>query len=370
MSTAQLSFEVANNVEMIDANDAIFKYDATEQKELQNGKPWRRDPHFFKKVRISVIALIKMVMHARSGGSIEVMGLMQGKVTKDGEIIVMDSFALPVEGTETRVNASAQAYEYMIQYGESAKKVSRPENAVGWYHSHPGYGCWLSGIDVGTQKENQQYQDPFLAIVIDPNRTISAGAVEIGAFRTYPADYTPPDSDASTHQNIPLAKIEDFGVHAKSYYSLEISHFKSTLDTKLLEALWNKYWASTLSRSPLVTNRAYITERLSDLTQKISKINQNQRRGNPYLGNSRNGATAYTVDASPSRGSGKGNGENTAGSDSVPPNENEMAMVTRDMGQVQSEEQHGLISQILKEKLFNRPLHSENPGNDIQAMIA
>jgi hypothetical protein len=22
---------------------------------------------------------------------------------------------------------------------------------VGWYHSHPGYGCWLSGIDVGTQ---------------------------------------------------------------------------------------------------------------------------------------------------------------------------------------------------------------------------
>ncbi len=29
--------------------------------------------------------------------------------------------------------------------------VNRPENAVGWYHSHPGYGCWLSGIDVSTQ---------------------------------------------------------------------------------------------------------------------------------------------------------------------------------------------------------------------------
>ena len=57
---------------------------------------------------------------------------------------------------------------------------------VGWYHSHPGYGCWLSGIDVGTQMTQQQYQDPFLAIVVDPHRTIAAGKVEIGAFRTYP----------------------------------------------------------------------------------------------------------------------------------------------------------------------------------------
>jgi len=65
-------------------------------------------------------------------------------------------------------------------------QVGRPENIVGWYHSHPGYGCWLSGIDVATQLNNQMYLDPFLAIVIDPNRTISAGKVEIGAFRAYP----------------------------------------------------------------------------------------------------------------------------------------------------------------------------------------
>ena len=62
-------------------------------------------------------------MHARSGGNLEVMGLILGKV--DGNtMIVMDSFALPVEGTETRVNAQAQAYEYMAAYIESAKTVS------------------------------------------------------------------------------------------------------------------------------------------------------------------------------------------------------------------------------------------------------
>lgn len=36
-------------------------------------------------------------MHARSGGKLEVMGLMQGKIQGD-TMIVMDSFALPVEG--------------------------------------------------------------------------------------------------------------------------------------------------------------------------------------------------------------------------------------------------------------------------------
>lgn len=53
---------------------------------------------------------------------LQVMGLMLGKV--DGPtMFVMDSFALPVEGTETRVNAQAQAYEYMTAYVEAAKQV-------------------------------------------------------------------------------------------------------------------------------------------------------------------------------------------------------------------------------------------------------
>lgn len=104
-------------------------------------------------------------MHTRSGGNIEVMGLMQGRVQGD-TFIVMDSFALPVEGTETRVNALAEAYEYMVTYTDLSNKVQRRENVIGWYHSHPGYGCWLSGIDVSTQLQNQQYQDPWVAVVV------------------------------------------------------------------------------------------------------------------------------------------------------------------------------------------------------------
>jgi len=65
-------------------------------------------------------------MHARSGGNIEVMGLMQGRVDAN-TLIVIDSFALPVEGTETRVNAQAQAYEFMTNYSEGCEAVGRLE---------------------------------------------------------------------------------------------------------------------------------------------------------------------------------------------------------------------------------------------------
>ena len=37
------------------------------------------------------------------------------------------------------------------------------------------------------------------------------------------------------------------------YYALDVSYFKSTLDQKLLDSLWNKYWINTLSSSALLT---------------------------------------------------------------------------------------------------------------------
>ena len=33
-------------------------------------------------------------------------------------------------------------------------------------------------------------------------------------------------------------------MHCKSYYSLDIAYFKSSLDAGLLDLLWAKYWVS------------------------------------------------------------------------------------------------------------------------------
>ncbi|KAJ3005652.1 proteasome regulatory particle subunit RPN11 [Thoreauomyces humboldtii] len=305
------------------AHDAIYRFDKAEENKRTSAKPWASDPHHFKKVKISAVALIKMVMHARSGGDIEVMGLMQGKILDD-TMIVMDAFALPVEGTETRVNAAAEAYVYMADYMEKSQLVGRLENALGWYHSHPGYGCWLSGIDVSTQSLNQKWQEPWVAVVIDPNRTISAGKVEIGAFRTYPEGYKAPDEGPSEYQTIPLNKIEDFGVHANQYYPLEVSYFKSSLDTKLLEMLWHKYWISTLASSPLLMNREYTARQILDLADKIEQADAGLATRTPGF------------------------------ADKKEKNDGAVAKVAKDSTKITAEVAHGMMAQVLKDILFNR----------------
>merc|ERR1712025_1119780 len=105
------------------------QYERNKQQTLLAAKPWAKDPHLFKDIKISALALLKMVMHARSGGNLEVMGLLLGKVDAN-VMVVMDAFALPVEGTETRVNVQSEGFEYMTAYVEAAKRVGRLEHVL------------------------------------------------------------------------------------------------------------------------------------------------------------------------------------------------------------------------------------------------
>lgn len=330
------------------ARDALYTYSDSEQKAINDAKPWKTDPHYFTSVRISAVALLKMVMHARSGGSLEVMGLMLGKIEAH-TFVVTDSFRLPVEGTETRVNAQDEANEYMVEFlTRSREGGGQPENAVGWYHSHPGYGCWLSGIDVNTQKTQQSFSDPFVAVVIDPDRTVSAGKVEIGAFRTFPDSYIQEKekssagrgggggTDADGFQTIPLGKIEDFGAHANHYYPIEVSHFKSSLDAKLLDSLWNKYWVGTLSSNPLISNREYGTKQISDLARKVQQETASVKRKGAF-----------------------GGGPNEKG---------QLSSLGLAGGKIAREEEMGLLSAKVKEKVFGVGVGGEEApgGNEVE----
>lgn len=135
---------------------------------------------------------------------------------------VKDAFELPVEATETRVNAMGEAYEYIVQYLDSIHLAGIKHQVVGWFHSHPGYGCFLSRIDIGTQSQNQQFQDPFVAIVVDPLKTTEKNKVEIGAFRT---------------------------TSSTDYYELEVSYFSNPLDSSLISVLDSESWPRTLAQS-------------------------------------------------------------------------------------------------------------------------
>jgi COP9 signalosome complex subunit 5 len=179
---------------------------------------------------------------------------------------------------------------------------------------------------------NQQWQEPFLAIVVDPVRTMSSGKVEIGAFRTYPEGYKAPVDSESEYQTIPLSKIEDFGVHSKSYYSLPISFFKNGLDSHMLDLLWNKYWVNTLSSNPLVSNRDFSTGQVVDVRAKLEKAE----------GEIQSWAKSHAAGI-------KGAAAGCGGSSK----ENALTRVCRDTSKIASEQLKGLSSHIIKNLLFN-----------------
>jgi COP9 signalosome complex subunit 5 len=49
ISNAQARWELENDVQTASDLDALYRFDAEEQKAIQASKPWARDPHFFKR---------------------------------------------------------------------------------------------------------------------------------------------------------------------------------------------------------------------------------------------------------------------------------------------------------------------------------
>jgi COP9 signalosome complex subunit 5 len=188
---------------------------------------------------------------------------------------------------------------------------------------------------------NQQYQEPWLAVIIDPIRTCAAGKVEIGAFRTYPEGYKPPEQGPAEYQTIPLAKIEDFGVHADQYYTLDVSFFKSGLDAQMLDLLWNKYWVNTLSSSPLVGNRAFVAGQVADLADKLEQADAAAHHGG--------GGGGMSGGLGGGRGRRAGGGGGAGGGAEDGP----LAKVTRDAAVATLEQTKGLSTQVIKHMLFN-----------------
>eukprot|EP00055_Hartaetosiga_balthica_P009297 m.36660 g.36660 ORF g.36660 m.36660 type:complete len:184 (-) comp6689_c1_seq3:7-558(-) len=142
---AMKEFERAHNIQ---EEDLIYCYDEDEYKLSIAGEQWKSDPKYFKHTKISALALLKMVMHANSGGNLEIMGMLQGKVEGD-TIIIMDVFALPVKGTETRVNAGDQEYAFMFEYVGMMKDVclfniSNPYTYMAYtYTTYNSDNCFL-----------------------------------------------------------------------------------------------------------------------------------------------------------------------------------------------------------------------------------
>lgn len=174
----------------------------------------------------------------------EVMGLMMGEFVDDYTIKVVDVFAMPQSGTSVTVEAVDPVFQTKMT--EMLKQTQRNEVVVGWYHSHPGFGCWLSGVDVNTHQAFEQLNPKAVAVVIDPIQSVR-GKVVIDAFRLInPQQAMMGIEPRQTTSNIghlekPTLTALYHGLN-KHYYSININYRKNELEQKMLLNLYKKKW--------------------------------------------------------------------------------------------------------------------------------
>ncbi len=111
----------------------------------------------------------KMRNHALAfrNEKLEVMGLLLGEVRAwQGQkyVLVRDIVTTDLDATSVSVKFDGKGFEQLF---ENLDDAGFDYVIVGWYHSHPGYGCFLSETDLKTH--GGAFVSPHqLAIVIDP----------------------------------------------------------------------------------------------------------------------------------------------------------------------------------------------------------
>ncbi|CAN0907692.1 26S proteasome non-ATPase regulatory subunit 14 homolog [Linum perenne] len=239
-----------------------------------------------EQVYISSLALLKMLKHGRAGVPMEVMGLMLGEFVDEYTVRVVDVFAMPQSGT----GVSVEAVDHVFQTNmlDMLKQTGRPEMVVGWYHSHPGFGCWLSGVDINTQQSFEALNQRAVAVVVDPIQSVR-GKVVIDAFRLINPQTMmlgqEPRQTTSNLGNLNKPSIQAL-IHGlnRHYYSIAINYRKNELEEKMLLNLHKKKWTDGLTLRRFdghsKTNEQTVQEMLS-LAVKYNKAVQEEDELSP-----------------------------------------------------------------------------------------
>jgi len=179
----------------------------------------------------------------------EVMGLMLGQFVDDYTINCVDVFAMPQNGTGVSVEAVDPVFQTKML--DMLKQTGRPEMVVGWYHSHPGFGCWLSGVDMNTQSSFEALNARAVALVVDPIQSVK-GKVVIDCFRLINPQLMmlgqePRQTTSNVgHLNRPSVQALIHGLN-RHYYSIVIDYRKNELEEQMLMNLHKRNWTNGLT---------------------------------------------------------------------------------------------------------------------------
>jgi proteasome lid subunit RPN8/RPN11 len=113
----------------------------------------------------------------------EIIGALIGKF-KSGTVEIVDAIELG-EGTSSYVLATD--YGRIFEKSNLEEQLLRDDtdrvSICGWYHSHPGYKFFLSGIDKATQTYYQRQHEQAIALVVDPTTIFLENDTGIRVFR-------------------------------------------------------------------------------------------------------------------------------------------------------------------------------------------
>ena len=233
-------------------------------------------PDSSETVHISSLALLKMLKHGRAGIPMEVMGLMLGDFTDEYMVRVVDVFAMPQSGTGVSVEAVDPVYQQ--KFMEMIKQTGRSEVVVGWYHSHPGFGCWLSGVDIQTHKSFEQLSARAVAVVVDPVQSVK-GKVVIDAFRLINRQFMmlgiePRQTTSNiSFLNKPSIQALIHGLN-KHYYSMNIDFKKNDFEMAMLTNLYKKKWTTGLK--PMEYKKLAVSN--ENAMEKMAKLAENYNK--------------------------------------------------------------------------------------------
>lgn len=125
-------------------------------------------PHIYDVyIPVNVLKLIYAHFSKEAENRREALGLLLGQVrTYENKIYTYVTGYITAENSATSVHVSfnKDAFSKLAcQYSKTNRVI------VGWAHSHPTFGCFLSSTDIQTQKDlfNQEFN---VAMVVDPNR--------------------------------------------------------------------------------------------------------------------------------------------------------------------------------------------------------
>ena len=206
-------------------------------------------PDCAEKIHVSSLALLKMLKHGRAGVPMEVMGLMLGEFVDDYTINCVDVFAMPQSGTSVSVEAVDPVFQTKML--DMLQQTGRGQSVVGWYHSHPGFGCWLSHTDINTQSSFEALNPRAVALVIDPIQSVK-GKVVIDCFRLINPQLMmlgqePRQTTSNVgHLNKPSIQALIHGLN-RHYYSIVIDYRKNELEEQMLMNLHKKNWTTGLA---------------------------------------------------------------------------------------------------------------------------